>query len=530
MEKQLHKIKYFLYARKSSESEDRQVASIDSQIKELQRVAEREGLKIIEVLSESKSAKEPGRPIFNKMIERISNNEAQGIICWKLDRLARNPVDGGNVQWMLQREIIKHIQTYERGYYPTDNVLMMSVEFGVANQFILDLKQNTKRGLKNKAERGWYPGLAPFGYTHNPIKRKGEKEIIKDPERFDLVKRIFDLMLKGQKPPHILEIANNKWAVRMQNGKPMHKSMIYRIFTNPFYYGTFEYPKGSGNWYKGNHEPMITEEQYDRIQVLLGRKGKTRPKSHNFAFTGIIRCGECGSMITAEEKVKSQKNGNIHQYVYYHCTKRKHPNCSQRFIEQKELEKQILEILGRIEIPAEFHKWAIEQLKRESYEETKERNKILENQKLNYQKCLRRIDKLMEMRMNEEIDQQEFLEKKSELLKEKSQLQELLNDTNERVNGWVEKTENMFNFAEKAKARFETGTAEDKRQILSALGSNLLLKDRILSISIEKPLILIEQAASEVRNIHSRLEPVKTGKNRINFDELYLENPILLRR
>jgi hypothetical protein len=233
-------------------------------------------------------------------------------------------------------------------------------------------------------------------------------------------------------------------------------------------------------------------------------------------------------MITAEEKVKSQKNGNIHQYVYYHCTKRKHPNCSQRFIEQKELEKQILEILGRIEIPAEFHKWAIEQLKRESYEETKERNKILENQKLNYQKCLRRIDKLMEMRMNEEIDQQEFLEKKSELLKEKSQLQELLNDTNERVNGWIEKTENMFNFAEKAKARFETGTAEDKRQILSALGSNLLLKDRILSISIEKPLILIEQAASEVRNIHSRLEPVKTGKNRINFDELYLENPILL--
>ncbi len=214
------KIKYFLYARKSSEAEDRQVASIDSQINELTKIARRDNLEIVAILSESQSAKAPGRPVFNKMIDRIHKGEAQGIICWKLDRLARNPVDGGSINWMLQQGIIKHIKTYERSYYPTDNVLMMSVEFGMANQFIRDLSQNTKRGLRAKAERGWYPTFATLGYMHNPLKRKGEKEIIKDPERFDLVRKMFDLMLTGNyTPPKILEIATNEWGLRSRFGK-----------------------------------------------------------------------------------------------------------------------------------------------------------------------------------------------------------------------------------------------------------------------------------------------------------------------
>ena len=372
------KIKYFLYARKSSESEDRQVASIESQIEVLTEMAKKEGLEIVEVISEAKSAKAPGRPEFNKMIERIYKGEAQGIICWKLDRLARNPIDGGQIMWMLQQGIIRHIKTYERSYYPTDNVLIMSVELGMANQFIRDLSQNTKRGLRAKAERGWYPGHAPVGYTHNPLKRKGEKEIIKDPERFDLVRKMFDLMLTGAyTPPQILKIATHQWGFRMPNGKPMARNTIYRIFTNPFYYGMFEYPKGSGNWYKGAHEPMITEEEYNRIQKLIHRKGNTSPKSKVFAFRGLIRCGECGALITAEEKIKMQKNGNVHRYVYYHCTKRKNPNCSQKCIEEKELEKQIVEILERITIPPEFHQWALKWLKEENKKEMEDRNRIL---------------------------------------------------------------------------------------------------------------------------------------------------------
>ena len=237
--------KYFIYCRKSSESEDRQITSIEDQLIILKKLAKQKGLNVIDIFSESKSAKKPGREIFNEMLQRIHNKEANGIICWQINRLARNPVDGGNIQWMLQQNVISHIQTYERSYYPSDNVLLISVELGMANQFIKDLSLNTKRGLIRKAERGYYPAHNPIGYMPNPKKGKGEKEIIKDEERFDLVRKMFDLMLTGTySPPQILKIATDEWMVRNRKGGKIARSNIYRIFSDIFYYGEFEYPKG----------------------------------------------------------------------------------------------------------------------------------------------------------------------------------------------------------------------------------------------------------------------------------------------
>jgi site-specific DNA recombinase len=189
-------MKYFLYARKSSESEDRQVASINSQIDELKALAKRQNISIVKLYREEKSAKSPGRPIFNAMLDRIQNGEAQGIICWKLDRLARNPVDGGRISWMLQKSVLHHIQTYERDYQPSDNVLLMNVEFGIANQFILDLSSNTKRGLRSRAKEGWFPGLAPIGYLNNRHKDPSKTPIYVDIERFSLMKKLWSALLE----------------------------------------------------------------------------------------------------------------------------------------------------------------------------------------------------------------------------------------------------------------------------------------------------------------------------------------------
>ena len=220
METSAEKIKYFIYARKSSESEDRQMASIESQIDELKKIAKENELEIVEVFSESKSAKAPGRTEFRKMIERIHEGEVQGIICWKLNRLARNPVDGGKISWLLQQSVIEHIQTYGRSYYSTDNVLMMSVEFGMANQFVKDLSVDTKRGMWAKAERGWCPGPAPVGYIHNPIKKQGEKEILSDEKRFDIVSKCWAMMLTGAHTvPQVWEVAVNQWGLTGRMGK-----------------------------------------------------------------------------------------------------------------------------------------------------------------------------------------------------------------------------------------------------------------------------------------------------------------------
>lgn len=519
------KIKYFLYARKSSESEDRQVASIESQINELTKVAKKENLRITEILQESQSAKAPGRPVFNSMIERIKKGDAAGIICWKLDRLTRNPIDSGTLQWLLQGSIIQGIQTYERSYDPADNVLMMNIEIGIANQFIRDLSVNTTRGLRSKAEKGWLPDTAPLGYLNNKFKIKGEKDIIPDPERFPLVRKIWDKFLTGNySVAQIGEYAEKELGlISKRKPKCIVKSKFYTLLTNPFYYGTFRY---SGAIYQGKHKPMITEEEFDRAQVILGNRNKAHAP-HKFAFTGMIRCGECGSAITAEDKIKRQKNGNVHFYTFYRCTKRKRSDCSQKYLRKEEMEAQIMDILERIEIPPEFSQWAIAQLKKEADKEVGSRKSILTAQRKNYDDCLKKLDRLLEMRMNEEITPEEFAEKKTDLAKEKERLFKLLNESNGNVDDWLEKAEKLFDFAASARQKFMNGSLDDKKEILAALGSNLTLKDQILSISIQKPLVLVEKAAKEINTIYKAFEPAKNGQFEPNFDNVFAKNPLL---
>ena len=173
----------------------------------------------------------------------------------------------------------------------------------MANQYILELRKNVKRGVDSKLAKGWKPNVASLGY----LNEKEEKTIVEDQERFPLIRKMWDLMLTGTKsPPQILEIANQQWGFRTRKtkrlgGKELSRSGIYRIFTNPFYAGIISY---GGKEYDGKHKAMITLSEFDRVQYLLGRKGKARPKTHAFAFTGLIRCGECGCVYTAETKRK----------------------------------------------------------------------------------------------------------------------------------------------------------------------------------------------------------------------------------
>src|SRR3972149_10691011 len=170
-------MRYFLYARKSTDVEDKQVLSIEAQIDELRMLAKRENLSIVEEFIEKRSAKIPGRPIFNDMLSRIQNGEAQGIVCWKIDRLSRNPVDSGRISWLLQQGTIAKIVTHDRAYLPHDNVLLMSVEFGMANQYIRDLSVNVTRGLRQKARMGIYPSTAPLGYLNDPRSEEHTSEL-----------------------------------------------------------------------------------------------------------------------------------------------------------------------------------------------------------------------------------------------------------------------------------------------------------------------------------------------------------------
>lgn len=541
---------YFIYCRKSTEAEDRQVLSIESQLRELKEIAAKLNVGVKEVYTEAKSAKEPGRPVFDAMMQRLYKGGAEGILCWKLDRLARNPVDGGAIIWAIKQHNIKVVtpaQTYGQN---DDNVILMYIEFGMAQKYIDDLSRNVKRGVRTKIENGWYHGLAPIGYLNDRVKSTGQNILIKDPQRYPLIRRMWDLMLTGHyTPPQILAMANNEWGFRTRptrrdGGKPLSRSGIYRIFTKPFYSGCFEFPTGSGQWHRGKHEPMITQAEYDRVQTLLGRDGSPRPSAHlSFPFTGLVRCGECGGMVTAETKhqiicgscrlkfayrkrstcprcqipIERMTSPRFLQYTYYHCGKSKNPQCRQKVITSQEFEKQVEGVLCRIQISSRFKDWAIKYLHELHDKESASRNEIVQSQQRAYRDCLLRLDSLVSLKTSPGnvdgllLSDQEYGRRRFALLKEKTQLEELLRDTSHRVERWLELSEETFEFACTARQRFVDGDSQVKKEILTAIGSNLSLKDKKLFVEARKPFVILEESLCHPGSTNTRFEPEENG-------------------
>jgi DNA invertase Pin-like site-specific DNA recombinase len=494
---------YVIYCRKSTESEEKQVLSIDSQIKELKDFSRRLDLPIVEILSESKSAKSPGRPIFNEMMKKLSKGKYSGIVCWKLDRLARNPIDGAALVWALDQGKISYIQTPHGSFKNNSNdKFMMQIEFGMAKKYVDDLSDNVKRGLRAKLEMGWLPALPPLGYLNEPK----ERTIVKDPERFPLIRKMWDLLLKGISPSKILDVANNNWGFRTRQGKriggkPLAKSGLYKIFGNSFYYGLIKRKEGV---FSGKHAPMITEDEFWKAHDILGRRGRPRPKTHEFAFTGLIKCAECGSMITAEEKI----NRYGYHYIYYHCTKKKKgPHCQQKYLELKDLESQIASYLENVHVPQKLLDLAFEYLREESKEQNEKEidvRRSLENALAN---CRKKLDNLNQMRLKDLINDEEYVGEKKRLSEEKSRLERSLKEDPAKHS--LDLTAETFNFAARAKKDFQNGSPSDKRTILRELGSNLFLKDRNIEIQLEKPLQIIEKGLKVIGTGNGRLEPSK---------------------
>jgi DNA invertase Pin-like site-specific DNA recombinase/predicted metal-binding protein len=499
-------IKYFLYARKSSESEDRQMQSIEAQIGELTKIAEQQNIEVVRVFSESKSAKAPGREVFEDMIKRIKKGEANGIVCWKLNRLARNPVDGGEISWMLQQGIVQHILTYGRNYYPSDNVLMMAVELGMANQFIRDLSVDTKRGLRLKAEKGWCPNMSALGYTYNPNKLKGEKEIINDQDRYELVKKMWKMVISGKYTVNETHsLAMKEWGLTNRKGGKVSIASWYAMLHNPFYYGWFEFPKGSGNWIHGKHEAMITRAEFDKVQAMLGLKGNTRSKSYDFSYTGIIRCGVCGAMITAENKTKKNKNGNQHHYIYYHCTRRRDTHCPERkTVEEKVLEEQIQQFIKTIDIPPGFKDFAIQHLKKNYSEELEAGKRIREGQNRALETSKKKLSQLINMRINGELSEAEFAFKKAELRGEQELLDKALKDAEAPKETWLEKLEKTLDVAESICEKFKNGDWRNKKQLVANLGQDLHMKNSQFVIGEENPILRIKKIAKTSRAIYEK--------------------------
>ncbi|MEP0264185.1 recombinase family protein [Dokdonia sp.] len=531
-------LRYFLYARKSSESEDRQMASIQDQEIEVKKIADELDLNIVGTFSESKSAKAPGRTVFNEMLLRIEKGEADAILCWKLNRLARNPVDGGKISWMLQNNIIKHVQCFGRDYKPSDNVLMMQVELGMANQFVKDLSVDVKRGMRQKAERGWNPfSILPIGYIHAKDHSQGFKnnEIIIDKKRFPIVKKLWQLMITADYSIGAIKREADRLGLVNRYKKPYAVNTFHKLFSNEFYYGYFYWKDVNGiqKRHKGHHKPMISEADFNTVQKRLGNHRRpTRKKQYDYTFRGLLSCGECGCNITAERKLQVRCSQCRYKFscinrkdcpkcslsivdmdcptridiIYYRCTKRKQP-CSQKTVSEKVLELQYFTILKQIEIQKEFYDFVIETIKILNINEQPNDLKVIQLLRKQKSELEKRLKGIALMRADGDIEKDQYLKMKEETLNSIQSLEKQINTYKNKSVDWTKVAKDYMNFALNATNVLKESDPFIKRNLLLKLGSNQTLLDRKLTFIRAKPLLALKELQGAYDAEKTRFEP-----------------------
>src|ERR1035437_5755261 len=451
--------KFFIYTRKSTDTEDRQVRSISDQLAELKELAVKEQIEVIDIFVEKQTAKAPGRPVFNEMLLRIDANEASGILAWHPDRLARNSVDGGKIIYLLDTGKIAELK------FPTfwcdttpQGKFMLSIAFSQSKYYVDNLSENIKRGHRNKVKEGIWPQMSPIGYVN--VKGGG---IIPHTGLAPLVKKTFEAYATGNFTLREVRDKFNGLGLKRKSGRELAVSNYQKLLKNPIYTGLMRY---NGEIFEGKHEPIITKKLFDSVQEVMSRKSKPHSKGLKpYIYRGFFRCGECGCFITTEQ----QKGHN-----YLRCTKRKNP-CTQKYVREELITSQIQEEIKKVSLPLDWLSWKIEENKKDQSSEIQSSEIFSEKIKNEISLLDAKMEKLMTAYLESALSLEEYRDAKSAMVNSKQLLKEKLLNFEKKSHNRFELTEKFLKFnMELANDR----TNEENTHLFKKVGSNFQIKDR----------------------------------------------------
>ncbi|MBU2220260.1 recombinase family protein, partial [Patescibacteria group bacterium] len=452
--------KFFIYARKSTDSEDRQVRSIADQLAELRELAKKENIDVIDTLVEKQTAKKPGRPVFAEMLKRIEAGEAMGILAWHPDRLARNSVDGGQIIYLVDTGIIQELKFPTFWFDPTpQGKFMLSIAFGQSKYYIDNLSENIKRGHRQKLKNGLWPQMAPLGYLNN----KETKLIYVDKAKSPLIKKAFEAYATGKYTLKEIRKIINDLGLKGRRDSLLSVSNFQYLLQNPFYYGLIRY---NGEFYEGKHEPIITKKLFDSVQEVMMRKSKPHSKGLKpFLYRGFFRCGECGCFITTE----TQKGHN-----YLRCTKRKNP-CSQKYTREEIITSEIQKEIKKVSLPDDWAKWMLAENEKDKSVETQSSTLFADNTKADISLLDSKIEKLMNAYLENALTLDEYRDMKNKLVNEKQLLKEKLSAFEQKANNRFELTEKFLKYNIELA---NEGINEEKLHLFKKVGSNFIIEAR----------------------------------------------------
>ena len=468
--------KFFLYARKSTDVEDKQVLSIDAQLTELRSFAREQNLDVIEEFIEKRSAKVPGRPVFGQMLKRIDRGEATGIVSWHPDRLARNSVDGGQIIYFLDTGKLASMKFPSHWFENTpQGKFSLSMAFVQSKYYVDSLSENTKRGLRQKVRMGIFPSQASLGYIND----SRTKTIVVEKKKAKIIRLAFERYAKGNQ--RLEDISNflAKNGIVSRGGKRIHKTRVTFTLSNPFYTGLFNY---SGELHEGKHEPIISKKLFDSVQEIMKLRGQPERKAKNEPqpFCGLLSCTECGMMITGEYKVKKQKNGNVHNYTYYHCTKKsKTIKCSQPCIREEELDRQLSSLIKKVSLLKDWAEELLKMAEKDFKNSVPSLTAYVKEKEEKISSLSKKLERLLSGYLDQDIEKEIYRVEKGKLILQKKSLEEEIYNLSHKQNDWLEPfTEWVKDAQSLDKIASDTDLFAKKVKAKEIFGSNLLLGEK----------------------------------------------------
>ncbi|MCI0542405.1 recombinase family protein [bacterium] len=472
------KPKYFLYARKSTEDDDRQIMSIEAQLYELREFARKENLKILTEFQESKSAKTPGRPVFNEMMEKIEATENIGILAWHPDRLARNSLDGGKIIYLVDTHKILSLRFPTFWFESTpQGLFMLQVAFGQSKYYSDNLGENIKRGIRQKLHRGEWLNLAPFGYQNNPLKHNIEPH----ETNARVVKLAYEEYAGGGHSYISLAQYLADFNVTSKTGTPLAKASIKRLLTHRAYLGLV---KHKGEWFDGSFEPIVSPQLFEAVQKVLQTRKRPRKRKvkHDFPFTGLFRCTECNSMFSAQWA--TGKSGN--RYRYYRCSK-KRGRCSQPYVQEKDLAHQLKARLQTISLCERYTDWMTKQVDGwERKERTISQSEVHHlSDKVKASEV--RMEKLISVYLDGDIQKELYLKQKDGIMRTTLAFREKLKDVERGRNNWVEPLRQWIFDTKQADILAKGDNLHGIKSFIERIGTNPVIVAKFAHFSLPAP-------------------------------------------
>lgn len=550
-----------MYCRKSTENEDRQILSLPAQKKELIEYAKRNNLDVVDVYSESQSAYKIGRPAFNEMLERVQNGEANGILVWALNRIARNALDGGMTIHLMDEGKIDEIRTPSTTIHGNGNdKFILQIEFAMSKKSSDDNSESVKRGNREKLARG-HDIKVHAGYIFKEDPKTFERVLYPDEDRFEIIRRAILEVLNGEQVSKVLDRLNGEWGYRSRKtrkmgGKPLSKSGFYKILNDDFYCGYVTQPEGER--IIGAHVPMISEYQFEQVQRILGSKGRPRAKTLSLPYRGIIYCDECRCAVCLEEKfqiicsnckekfasrnrthclycgtsIEEMNNPTKLHYIYARCThNNKSIRCRQRSVRIDRLNSLLAEFFESVYISPKLEQWLLKKIKEKWESDQDFYTKNTENHRKNYDSCQSKLDALLASYTDPAnsdkgvISTEEYLQRKKEILSERKHFEGLLVDNKKAHDNSMNDVEEAFSFATRARLEFEKGNLEKKTSVARQIHSNLFFKDGKIRINEDNLLLKLKRTNEKISTFST--DPLEPEKSIDLYEKTGVVTPII---